>query len=53
MGAAEVVVRKVKSDCGGAVFDLLQACVGQAGEAAHGHPHREVLTLNVAGVNVH
>jgi hypothetical protein len=30
------------------VFQLLAETIGKAREPTHGHPHRQILTLNVA-----
>jgi hypothetical protein len=49
---AEVVVHVVKGDRGNVILDLLGERIGQAGEAAHLHPHREILALDVAGADV-
>ena len=43
----EVVVHEVEADRVRVVLDLLGEAVGQAREASHSHPHREVLTLDV------
>ncbi len=48
-GPAEVVVHEVQRHRVGVVLDLLAEPVGQPGEPAHPHPHREVLTLDIAG----
>ena len=48
MDTHEVVKGEVKRDGGFEVFQLLGKAIGQPGEAAHVHPHGEVLTLNVA-----
>lgn len=40
-------MHKVKRKHMEVVFQLLAKPVGQAREAAHTHPHREVLALNV------
>jgi len=36
---------EVQGDRVGVSFDLLGKSVGQASEAAHVHPHREILTF--------
>jgi len=41
-------VQEVQGEGGHVVVELLREAVGQAREAAHPHPHREVLTLDVA-----
>lgn len=45
----EVVVHEMKGDGVAQVFHLLTKGIGQAGEPAHPHPHREILALNVGG----
>ena len=52
MDSAEVVVHVVDRDRGNVIFDLFGECIRQAREAAHLHPHREVLPLDVAGRDV-
>ena len=43
---------EVQGDGRRVVLDLLAEGIGQAGEPAHSHPHREVLALDVAGGDV-
>src|SRR5881394_2614940 len=52
MRTAEVVVHVMHGDRRHEVFNLLAEGVGQAGEPAHAHPHREVLALDIAGRDV-
>ena len=52
MNPAEIVVHVVKGDRGNVVFDLLREGIGKPGEAAHLHPHGEVLPLDVAGADM-
>jgi hypothetical protein len=52
MDADEVVIHHVQRDRVSMVFDLLGKAIGQAGEAAHVHPHSQVLAFDVAGRNV-
>lgn len=47
MDLAEVVIGKVQRDRVFVHFDFLAEAICQAGEPAHVHTHREVLTLNV------
>lgn len=49
MDAHEVVPHIMKRDGCFVVLDFLGEPVGQAGEPAHGHPHGEILALDVAG----
>lgn len=46
MDLAEVVVRDVDRHGVRVVLDLLGEAIGKAREAAHVHPHREVLALH-------
>jgi len=46
--AREVVVNKVERHCEPMVLHFLAEAIGQAGETAHSHSHREVLPLRVA-----
>ena len=48
----EVVKREVERQRVGVVLSLLRERVRQPREAAHRHPHREVLPLNVARADV-
>ena len=48
MNLAEVVIREVQRDVVSMHLDLLAESVRESGEAAHMHPHREVLSLDVA-----
>jgi hypothetical protein len=43
----EIVIHHVERDRISVVFDLLGESVGQPSEAAHVHPHREILALYV------
>lgn len=52
MHAAEVVIHEVESEGMTVIVDFLRERVGEPGEAAHLHPHREVLALDVAGRDV-
>lgn len=52
MNAAEVVVHVVKGNRRFVVFQLFGKSVCQPGEAAHSHPHREVLTFHEGGGDV-
>jgi hypothetical protein len=47
MNLAEVVIHEVQRHVVRVHFDLLAEAVCQPREAAHVHPHREVLTLDV------
>lgn len=49
---AEVVVHEMQGQGVFEVLDLLREGVGQSGEPAHLHPHREVLPLGVTGRDV-
>ena len=46
MNANEVVVHEVERDSCNVVLDLLREAIGEAREAAHVHPHREILALH-------
>ena len=48
----QIVVSKVQRDGRLQVFRLLAESIGQAGKPAHGHTHRQVLTLNMAGTDM-
>jgi hypothetical protein len=52
LDASEIVVHVVKGDHRLVVVELLGEGVRQPREAAHVHPHREVLALDVAGRDV-
>ena len=52
MRPREVLVDEVQGDGGGEVLDLLGEGVGESGEAAHAHPHGEVLALYVGRADV-
>ena len=52
MDLAEVVVDEVQRDGRGVHLDLFREAIGQAREAAHVHPHREVLALHKRRGNV-
>jgi hypothetical protein len=52
MNAREVVSHEMQRNHMNMVFDLLAKRVRQPREAAHVHPHREVLPLNVAGADM-
>ena len=43
----KVVIHEVQRHGVGVVLHLLRKCVREPGEAAHVHPHREVLALHV------
>lgn len=47
MNADEVVVHVVKSESVDMIVELLRERVGQPGESAHVHAHRQVLPLDV------
>ena len=49
MLTAEVIIHKVQGDAVSMVFDLLGESVSQPCKPAHGHPHGEVVALDVAG----
>src|SRR5437867_5748447 len=49
MNASEIVVHEMESDSMGVHLDLLAKPVREPGEAAHAHPHCEVLPLDVTG----
>lgn len=46
MDTAKIVVHEVQSYSGFVVLHLLRESVGQTGEAANLHTHRQVLTLD-------
>ena len=46
MNLREVVIGKVDRHSVSMVLDLLGEAIGQPGEAAHVHPHGEILSLN-------
>ena len=52
MYLSKVVVHEVERNRVRVHLDLLAEPVGQPSEAAHVHPHRQVLTLDVAGRDV-
>ena len=52
MHTAEVVPHEIERHGRRVVLDLLRERIGQAREAAHRHPHRQVLALDVAGRDV-
>lgn len=52
MDAAEIVIHEVQRNRRFVVLDLLAERIGQASEAAHSHPHGEVLTLDMGCRNV-
>ena len=52
MNPDEIVVHVMQGQRRDMVFDLFGERVRQASEAAHLHPHREILALNVTGVDV-
>ena len=52
MNPAEIVVHVVEADRVAVVLQLLREPVREAGEAAHAHPHREVLPLHVGSADV-
>src|SRR5690349_9880616 len=47
MNTDEIIMHEVDRDRMRMVLDLLRECVGQPREATNGHPHRQVLALNV------
>src|SRR6266511_2915770 len=49
VSAPEVVVHEMQANHRRVVLDLLGEPVGEAGKAAHAHPHRQVLPLDVRG----
>src|SRR5882724_2187324 len=51
MQANEVVISEVKRDGGAEILALLAESVCQASQAAHVHPHRQILALNVGRGN--
>ena len=51
MRPAKVVVREVDREGRSEILPLLGECVGKPGQAAHLHPHREVLPLDVGGAD--
>jgi len=52
MDSHEVVVHMEQRQHSHVIFDLLAERIGQSGEAAHVHPHIEVLALNVRSADV-
>src|SRR5882757_2801257 len=52
MYSREVVVHVKQSDHRDVVFDLLAERIRQPGEAAHIHPHVEILSLYIARGNM-
>ena len=52
MNAPEVVPHEVQRNAGGVVLDLLRERVREPSEAAHAHPHCEVLAFDIAGIDV-
>lgn len=50
--ANEVAVHEMKGDGVGVIVDLLGETICQASEAAHVHPHGEVLALYIAGADM-
>ena len=52
MWAGEVVAHEMQRDGVHVVLKLLGEPIREAGEAAHGHSHREVLPLHVARADV-
>jgi hypothetical protein len=52
MHPREVIVHMEQSQHSDMVLDLLAEGIRKPGEAAHIHPHVEVLTLHIAGADV-
>lgn len=52
MNAGEIVVHHVERNGGGMILDFFRESIRKPGEAPHPHPHREILTFNVAGVDM-
>src|ERR1039457_2263484 len=52
MYTTKIIVHVVNGDRGDMVLNLFRVSVRQASEAAHVHPHGQVLPLNVTGRNV-
>ena len=52
MKAHEVVIREVESDRSLEIIQLFGKRIGQPGETAHVHPHRQILALNVGCADV-
>ncbi len=52
MNADKVVIHHVERDRVGVIFDLLRKGVCQAREAAHVHPHREIVPLDIGRADV-
>ena len=52
VNSAKIVVHVMQSDRRFQIRDLLGEPISQPSKPAHGHPHREVLALNVARGNV-
>src|SRR5579864_3347147 len=44
-----VIVHQVNRNGSGVILNLLAERIRQASESAHLHPHREILTLDIAG----
>ena len=52
MYPAEIVIHVVKRNSVLQILQLFTERVGQSGESAHRHSHRQILALNEAGRNV-
>jgi len=52
MNTTEVVIRKMKSDCGPQIRQFLAVGSGEPGQSAKLHPQRRVLPFHIASRNV-
>ena len=52
MYAAEIVVHEIKRERVPMILKFLRECVGESRESAHLHPHREVLSFDIASRDV-
>src|SRR5579863_3776275 len=52
MNTAKIVVHEEESKRVLVVFDLFRESICESGKAPHGHSHRKVLPLNVAGRDI-
>jgi hypothetical protein len=49
MNASKVAIHEVQQYRVLKVFNLFAEAIGQAGKAAHGHAHGDILPLDIAG----
>src|SRR5580704_4819857 len=52
MDTAKIVMHEVQCDSGLVILDLLGEGIGQSSEAAHTHPHGQILTFRITGRDV-